>query len=164
MDETHNPFDLTDDERREAGPAADAVRCFRIIAYAGPRLRYLIDCRLAADGLTSQQGFLLTVVRQRVRPTLGEVAAAMSTSHQNARQVAAALERKGMLRIVADAGDARVRRLEATEAARHGWESRNSGDFAAIGDWFETLSPDEQRKLADLLGRLASGLREIGSR
>jgi DNA-binding MarR family transcriptional regulator len=126
--------------------------------------RYLIDRRLAPSGLTSQQGFLLTVVRQRVRPTLGEVAAAMSTSHQNARQVASALERKGMLRIVADDEDARVRRLEPTEAAALGWENRNGGDFAAIADWFGTLSPDEQRQLADLLGRLASGLRETGSR
>jgi DNA-binding MarR family transcriptional regulator len=164
MDETHNPFDLTEDERRAAGPAADAVRCFRIIAYAAQRLRYLIDRRLAADGLTSQQGFLLTVVRQRGRPTLGEVAAAMSTSHQNARQVATALERKGMLRIAADADDARVRRLEPTEASQDGWESRNADDFAAIAVWFGTLSPDDQRQLADLLEHLASGLREAGRR
>ena len=143
MDETHNPCDLTPDERREAGSAADAVRCFRIIAYAAQRLRYLIDRRLAADGLTSQQGFLLTVVRQRGQPTLGEVAATMSTSHQNARQVAAALERKGMLRVLVDPDDARVRRLEPTEGGQQGWKSRNAGDFAAIADWFGTLSPDE---------------------
>jgi DNA-binding MarR family transcriptional regulator len=88
----------------------------------------------------------------------------MSTSHQNARQVATALERKGMLRIVVDADDARVRRLEPTEAGQHGWESRNADDFAAIADWFRTLSPDEQRQLADLMGRLARGLRELGGR
>jgi PQQ enzyme repeat len=34
----------------------------------------------------------------------------------------------------------------------------------AIGDWFGTLSLDEQRKLADLLGRLAGGLRDLKSR
>jgi hypothetical protein len=37
MDESYSPFDLTDDERRAAGSAANAVRCFRTIAYAAQR-------------------------------------------------------------------------------------------------------------------------------
>ena len=36
----------------------------------------------------------------RGRPTLGEVAAAMSTTHQNVKQIAVALERKDMVRFV----------------------------------------------------------------
>lgn len=151
--------DLTNEERRAAGSAADAVLCFRLISFAGQRLRYLLDQRLREDGLTSQQGFLLTVVRMRGRPTLGETAAVMSTTHQNAKQVALALERKGMLKIVADREDARIRRLEATETGKQGWESRNAEDFAAIGAWFATLSRDEQRMLSRLLSRLANSIR-----
>lgn len=147
--------DLTDQERRVAGSAEDAVRCFRLISYTGQRLRYLLDQRLRAEGLTTQQGFLLTVVRMRGRPTLGEVATTMSTTHQNAKQVASALERKGMLKIVPDDGDARVRRLEATEAGKRGWENRNAEDYAAIADWFAALSRNEQQVLARLLSRLA---------
>jgi DNA-binding MarR family transcriptional regulator len=151
--------DLTNEERRTAGSAADAVFCFRLISFAGQRLRYLLDQRLREDGLTSQQGFLLTVVRMRGRPTLGETAAVMSTTHQNAKQVALALERKGMLKIVTDKHDARIRRLEATEAGKRGWEERNAEDYAAIGEWFATLSRDEQRMLSRLLSRLANGIR-----
>src|SRR5688572_8817506 len=100
MSKIHPPCDLTPEELRAAGPAADAVRCFRLIALVAQRLRYRLDRHLREDGLTTQQGFLLTVVRNRGRPTLGEVAKAMATTHQNAKQVAAALERKGMLTIV----------------------------------------------------------------
>lgn len=161
MHDSNNPIaDLGPEELDAAGDAADAVRCFRLIAYTGQRLRYLIDRRLRDAGLTSQQGFLLTVVRLRGRPTLGEVATAMSTTHQNAKQVALALERKGMLRFVPDETDARVRRLAATEAGERGWKDRNAGDFAAIAGWFAALSRDEQATLVGLLSRLARSIKE----
>lgn len=161
MDDSIKPFaDLTDEERQAAGSAQNAVRCFRLISYTGQRLRYLLDRRLRDESLTSQQGFLLTVVRMQGRPTLGEVAIAMSTTHQNAKQVASALERKGMLNIVPDDRDARVRRLEATEAGKRGWEDRNADDYAAIAGWFDDLSRDEQHMLAQLLSRLAHSVRQ----
>lgn len=159
MPDSHKPsLRLTDEERLTAGPAADAVACFRLMSFASQRLRQLMDQRLKEDGLTSQQGFLQTIVRTLGRPTLGQVAAAMSTTHQNAKQVALVLERKGMLRIVADNQDARVKRLEATEAGAAGWSDRDAGDYAAIAGWFAALSGDEQRLLAQLLSRLAVSL------
>jgi len=161
MSDPIKPFaDLTDEERQVAGPAQDAVRCFRLISYTGQRLRYLLDRRLRDESLTSQQGFLLTVVRMHGRPTLGEIATAMSTTHQNAKQVASALERKGMLKIIADDRDARVRRLVATELGKRGWEARNAEDYAAIAGWFANLSSDEQQVLVHLLSRLARTVRE----
>src|SRR5688572_12971287 len=105
MPKVHPPCDLTPEELKAAGPAADAVRCFRLISLVAQRLRYRLDQRLREDGLTTQQGFLLTIVRSRGQPTLGEAANAMSTTHQNAKQVAAALERKGMVTIVPDEND-----------------------------------------------------------
>lgn len=162
MNDSIKPFaDLTHEERLAAGSAEDAVRCFRLISYSGQRLRYLLDRRLREEKLTSQQGFLLTVVRTLGRPTLGEAARSMSTTHQNAKQVASALERKGMLRIVPDAEDARARRLEPTELGKRGWESRNTEDYAAIADWFSALTPDEQQVLVGLLSRLARSVAKI---
>lgn len=162
MDDSIKPFaDLTNEERRAAGSAEDAVRCFRLISYTGQRLRYLLDRRLREEKLTSQQGFLLTIVRTRGRPTLGEVAKSMSTTHQNTKQVASALERKGMLKIVPDDGDARVRRLEPTELGKQGWENRNAEDYAAIATWFSSLSLAEQHVLARLLSSLAHSVAEV---
>jgi DNA-binding MarR family transcriptional regulator len=155
IDRIKSETELSRDESRVAGESEEAVRCFRLIAYVAQRMRYLYDQRLREEGLSTQQGILLTIVRARGQPTLGEAARAMSTTHQNAKQIAAALERKGMLRIVGDETDGRVRRLEATESGARGWEDRNAGDFAAIAEWFGDLKKEEQEQLASLLSRLA---------
>jgi DNA-binding MarR family transcriptional regulator len=151
-------YRLTDEEAGTAAAAGDAVISFRLIVYAGQRLRTLLDQRLRVDGLTTQQGVLLSLVRARGRPTLGEITREMGTSHQNAKQIAAALERKGMLSISTDANDRRVRRLEATAAGKAGWTDRNQDDFAAIGAWFAGLTPRDQGQLAMLLGKLVQTL------
>lgn len=155
-------YDLSSDERMQAGDAADAVRAFRLLVFVGQRLRYLMDRRLRAGGLTTQQGALLTLVRGLGRPTLGEVTEAMSTSHQNAKQIAVALERKGLLRIITDETDARVRRLEPTDAGRAGWTDRNQEDFAAIGEWFAALSREDQARMVSLAAKLAGSLMSVG--
>ena len=151
---------LDKDEVAAAGANADAVRSFRLLTFVGQRLRHFFDQRLRPEKLTTQQGFLLTLVRKLDRPTLGEAAAAMSTSHQNAKQIAVALMRKGMLSIVPDERDARVRRLVATRATRTGWTHRNEEDFAALGAIFAVLSAKEQATLIALLGRVAQALAE----
>ena len=159
MDSTIKPaYELDPLQRRQAGPDADAVKSFRLLLFTSQRLRNLLDERLRGDGLTSQQGFLLTIVGSRPRPTLGEVAKAMSTTHQNVKQIASALVRKDLLAIVPDEADARVRRLELTQASTRYWLERDAGDFAAIGSWFSALSRDEQRELAGLLARLARSI------
>jgi DNA-binding MarR family transcriptional regulator len=154
-------FDLTEDELTDAGDAAESVRAFRLLVFVGQRLRYLLDQRLREDGLTTQQGVLLTLVRALGRPTLGDVTKAMSTSHQNAKQIALGLERKGLLTITADKTDARVRRLEPTELGLAGWTDRNRDDFAVIGEWFSALSSKDQGHLVRLLATLARSLSSI---
>jgi DNA-binding MarR family transcriptional regulator len=153
------PYALSASEVRLAGSSADAVNIFRMLVYCSSRLRYRFDQRLAEDDLTSQQGVLLTVVRTRGKPKLGEVATAMATSHQNAKQIAAALERKGMLRIVKDADDARARRLTITDLGIEAWKTRDAGDFRAIGTWLSDMSKSDQRTLRNLLKRLAETIR-----
>lgn len=84
----------------------------------------------------------------------------MSSTHQNAKQVASALERKGMLKIVPDGDDARVRRLEPTELGKRGWENRNAEDYTAIAEWFSDLTGEEQKMMVRLLSRLAVSIRQ----
>lgn len=148
------PSKLQADELEAAGGAADAVRCFRLMSLASQRLRYLLDQRLRDEGLTMQQGFLLSFVRAHRNPTLGEAARSLATSHQNAKQIALAVARKGLIRIVDDDNDRRARRLIATKTGQRGWHRRNADDFAAIGQWFDALSRSEQRKLAAMLIKL----------
>lgn len=149
-------YELDDSEAATAGKAADAVRNFRLILFCGQRLRALFDEHLREAGLTTQQGVMLSIVRTMALPSLGEVAVAMATSHQNAKQIAIVLERKGMLEIVADKCDGRTRRLKPTAAGRRGWQSRDAGDFEAIGAWFSGLSCAQQKSLHRLLERLVA--------
>src|SRR6266508_3990415 len=51
--------------------APPPVRAFRTVLLLAQTLRYLMDDRLRADGLTTQQAALLTVVAGLGRPSLG---------------------------------------------------------------------------------------------
>jgi len=139
------------------GPGSELVlpvRAFRSVLFLAQRLRYLMDDRLRADGLTTQQAALLTAVAALGQPSLTEVATALGTTHQNAAQLVAALQRKGFLRVEPDPADRRRRLLITTAANDRYWSSRDEGDYAAVADWFSALSPAELRTLCDLTERL----------
>ncbi|GAA3397502.1 MarR family winged helix-turn-helix transcriptional regulator [Cryptosporangium minutisporangium] len=135
-----------------------SVRAFRTLLLAAQRLRYLMDARLRADGVTSQQAALLTAVSALGTPTLGEAAAALGTTHQNVAQLVASLERKGWLTSESDPADRRRRRLATTEKNAEYWRGRDTADHAAVAEWFSMLTEDELRTLATLAGRVAAGL------
>ena len=150
---------LGDEEAAALGPdAATRIRSFRLIVLLSQQLRTLMDQLLRADGLTTQQAALLTIVDAIGRPSLSEVAGAFGTSHQNAKQIAVALERKGFLRIVVDDDDRRVRRLETTARNREVWARRSATDQERVLEWFAELSADEARTLFQLLLRLEVGV------
>lgn len=145
-------------ELEAAGSAAGAVRCFRLISLTSQKLRTLFDQRLREEGLTTQQGVLLTIVRTSENATLSQIAEAMGTSHQNVKQVARALERKGFVRFAPHARDKRATCVLATEAGRKGWAHRDKADFAAVAEWFSVLSRAEQDAMAKMLTKLAKHL------
>ncbi|GAA0448800.1 hypothetical protein Aca07nite_79940 [Actinoplanes capillaceus] len=134
------------------------VRAFRVSLVLAQRLRYLMDDRLRADGLTTQQAALLTAVRSLDRPGLTEAAAALGTTHQNVAQLVAALERKGMLRSEPDPADRRRRVLAATEESERYWRGRDAGDEAAVAGWFATLTAAELATFCDLAEKVLAGL------
>src|SRR3712207_2114918 len=146
---------LDDDEATMLGSdTATRIRTFRLILVLAQRLRTLMDQRLHADGLTTQQAALVTVVDAFGTPSLSQVASALSTTHQNAKQIAAALERKGFIRIAQDAADRRVRRLVTTAKSRAYWQQRSPDDYDVVLGWFSGLSESEAATLFDLLLRV----------
>lgn len=144
-----SPFDI--------GPGSGLdppVRAFRAVLLLAHRLRTLMDERLRPDGLTTQQAALLTVVAGLGRPSLGEVATVMGTTHQNVAQLVSALQRKGMLQVERDPADHRRRRLLVTGDSRSYWQERDSADRAAVAAWFEALSEHELATLCGLVERV----------
>ena len=94
-------------------------------------LETLLDRAFASYGITVKQWLLLITITSLFRepPTVKQVAGAMGTSHQNVKQVALNLEKRGYLRLVKDAKDARVTRLVTTNACRaFGEETSQAGD------------------------------------
>jgi DNA-binding MarR family transcriptional regulator len=135
-----------------------SVRAFRTVLLLAQRLRYLMDDRLRADGMTTQQAALLTAVLDLGQPSLTEAAAALGSTHQNVAQLVAALERKGMLRVEPDPADGRRRRLVTTAANAEYWQRRDDADHAAVARWFAVLSDEEIVTLCTLADRVLAGL------
>jgi len=134
---------------------AQSVRAFRLLMVQGALLRGLLDRELAPSGVTAQQGAMLSWIdAQPVPPTISAVAAGMAMTHQNVKQIASALERKGFLAIEVDAADRRVRRLVPAARHRRFWKRRNADDFAAVQAWLSVWTDEETSTVVALLQRL----------
>jgi DNA-binding MarR family transcriptional regulator len=91
-----------------------------------------------------------------------EAARLLGMSHQNVKQLAVALERKGFLGIVPDEKDARSKRMQTTKKHRKFWAKRNPEDHACVAEWLAGLDAEEQATLVKLLAKALMSAR--GSR
>jgi DNA-binding MarR family transcriptional regulator len=82
------------------------------------RWRYFIDKDLEPDNITMKQWLMLIVISAGFKspPSIQEVADAMSTTHQNVKQVAASMERRGFMTLERDPDNKRIIRLKVTDA------------------------------------------------
>jgi DNA-binding MarR family transcriptional regulator len=140
------------------------IRTFRLIVVVAQELRTLMDQLLRADGLTTQQAALITVVDLLGTPSLSQAATALGTTHQNARQLADALQRKGFLQISTDQADARVRRLSTTAKSESYWRDRSAVDQQRVLHWLGDLTPAEAQTLFELLAKVEHRARSALSR
>jgi DNA-binding MarR family transcriptional regulator len=147
-----------EDEARLGPDGATRVRTFRLVLHLAQQMRTRMDARLRSGGLTTQQAALISIVDSLGTPSLSEVAHGLGSTHQNARQIADALQRKGFLRIVPDPADARVRRLHTTARSRAYWQRRSNADQDHVVGWFDGLSQAEVRTLFELLYRVTGNV------
>jgi DNA-binding MarR family transcriptional regulator len=168
-----NILHMDESRRKELGVSGDAeaklgegnamrIRLFRLVLGVAQAMRTRMDEALRADGLTTQQAALITTVEALGSPALTQAAAMLGTTHQNLRQVADALARKGFLKIVPDADDGRVRRLVTTPKSDEYWRRRSPADYERVYGWFDGLAEDEVRALFELLWRVGENLRADG--
>jgi DNA-binding MarR family transcriptional regulator len=145
---------------RPVEPPTAAVQAFRLVITLAQELRTLMDQRLLPSGLTTQQAALLSVIEMAGRPpSMTEAARALGMSHQNVKQLAVALERKGFLEIVPDERDARSKRMQTTKKHRTFWAKRNPQDHAYVAQWLAGLDEAETVTLARLLGKAITSAR-----
>jgi len=120
------------------------------------RWRYVIEKELERDGITPAQWLMLIVIASGFRspPSIQEAADAMSTTHQNVKQIAAGLERRGLMALERDPDNRRIIRLKVTEQCHALFRGRKESDVQTILRIFEGLTDDEMKALFELVAKL----------
>ncbi|WP_424358575.1 MarR family transcriptional regulator [Methanocella sp. MCL-LM] len=120
------------------------------------RWRYYIEKELEPDGITAKQWLMLIVIGAGFRhaPSIQEVADAMSTTHQNVKQVAAAMERQGFMTLERDPENRRIIRLKVTPKCHDLFRTRDEHDKKAMLSMFENLTDEEMGALFNIVAKL----------
>lgn len=98
-----------------------------------------------SDELTLKQMMMLIVIKNAFEgdPTLKALAAALSTSHQNAKAITKQLEKKSFVTIYTDDKDKRVSRISINMDKEAYWEARNTKDTESLSDLFEGINEND---------------------
>jgi DNA-binding MarR family transcriptional regulator len=136
---------------------------FGSIFVLSQKLQYITDYELGKNDLTTKQFLVLAAVDTAFDhpPTLNEVATVLSTSHQNVKQLASQLEKKGFMELEKDSSDRRKLLMKTTEKNRVFWDSRSEEDIDFFAKLFGELSTDEVEQLYMLLSKLMAGFDKL---
>lgn len=120
------------------------------------RWSYIINKKLANDQITTKQWLMMIIMANAFQnpPSMQEVADAMSTTHQNVKQLATRLEKRGFLKIERDPKNRRILRLKVTEECIQFWENRGLEDMKTINSHFEGLDNEEIRNLFEIMSKM----------
>ena len=120
------------------------------------RWGYIINKKLAEDKITTKQWLMMIVIDNAFNhdPSMQEVADALSTTHQNVKQLAVRLEARGFMKIERDPDNRRILRLRTTDECRKYWEKRTPKDAKSIISLFEGLDDEEISSLFGIIMKL----------
>lgn len=120
------------------------------------RWGYVINREFGADQITTKQWLLLVILGNAFNhaPSMQEMAEAMSTTHQNVKQLATRLEDRGLLTIERDPDNRRILRLKVTPKCQEFWENRSENDVEAINALYDGLDDEEIKKLFEIMSKL----------
>ncbi len=129
---------------------------FGLLLLLSHRFEYIADNELQKDGLTSKQFLTLASIERGFGhpPSISEVAASLSTTHQNIKQIALQLKKKGFIRIEKDSEDKRRWILKETEKNRDYWDSRAERHGELVRSLFSSLSRNETHNFHALVSKL----------
>ncbi len=120
------------------------------------RWGYIINKKFQKDHITTKQWLMLIILGNVFSspPSMQEVAEAMSTTHQNVKQLAIRLENRGLLKIARDPQNRRISRLKITEECQEFWKKRKTTDIKSIKDLFNGLNAEEVKILFEIMIKL----------
>ena len=114
-------------------------------------------------GITIKQWMLLIILINNFKdqhPTISETAKVFGTSRQNLKQVALALQKKGLITIRPDENDFRIQRISLTGEHEPLFEGEENLKWQQdyIDSLFEGLTEDEIIQLSKLIDKLVPNL------
>lgn len=144
---------------RPDGAQGQRVLLFRLLLANAAELRRRMDRLLAESGLTTQQAMVLQFLQGEPEPpTLAQFAHRLAMTHQNLKQIVVAMERKGLVKLLVDENDRRVRRLHLTARHTRLWQERDPTDHAEVAGWTHALTNEEVRAVVRALDALHESL------
>lgn len=142
---------------------ADKQYFFGALFVAANRLDTIMERNFAEFGVTTKQWFLSIVVDRLFEdpPTMKQAAYAMGSSHQNIKQLALKLHKKGLLRLDKDAQDARLMRLSLTPEGQQLWQMVRLQRDPFQERLFEGISAEELKTVRGVMERLLRNIDEM---
>jgi DNA-binding MarR family transcriptional regulator len=135
-----------------------SARCFRAF-HRALRLHGRVLMRaLAAKGFHHGQAMCLRMLSHEDAVTQRDLAKTLHVSPPTVTRMVSSMERAGLVRRRADAGDARLVRVELTDAGRAQEREMHAAAGVYVGRTFGALSEQERRDLARLLEKLGDRL------
>ena len=136
---------------------------FSYLFVLSQRLEYITDSFLKKDDLTTKQLLTLLAIGNAFdsAPSVSEVADVLSTSHQNVKQIALNLQKRGFVEIVRDPSDGRRRLLKLTDENDRFWEVRERENYDNMRKLFSTLNKKEVNELHRLLLKSLVGIQGL---
>ena len=105
-------------------------------------------------GFTTKQWLVLAVATNIERPTIQNVAKELKTSHQNVKAIALNLEKAGLISLVQDTTDKRVKLIVASKKLQNLSVVRGTKDQEGMITLFEGFEVQELKQLLSYTERL----------
>jgi DNA-binding MarR family transcriptional regulator len=148
--------------RRENQEVRDEIDdVFTKIFLLSLRLENIGNKTLKKDQLTIKQFLLIASIESFDEPpSIREVADMVSTSHQNVKEIADRLEKRGFIKIERDEKDKRILRLKTTKKNARYWASRLDEHEDLIFDLFNPFTDREIHTFNVLINKFLDHLEE----
>lgn len=127
------------------------------------KLDKILDRELKIFDITSKQ-FLMSAIIDTLfeePPTLKKLACEMGSSHQNIKQVALKLEKKGLIEFEKDDNDRRVTRIRMSEDGYEFWESTHQKGHQFTESTFAGINQAELQNFRMTLEKIMININEM---
>jgi DNA-binding MarR family transcriptional regulator len=136
---------------------------FAMVFLLSQRFEYIANKTLKRDGLTTKQFLTVAAIEKGFDspPSVSQVGDFLSTSHQNVKQIAEQLQRKGFIKMTRDPDDRRRLLLTVTEKNKKYWSSKAEVQISEVRGLFDSLTQQEVDIFYSLISKLIEGTSDV---